>query len=472
MSPTGRYGLAQRSCVFLITGVLLLIQTADGQQRFRKALFPHRSVGLCFWDRSQVSCLTPPTTVRKEIASYNSSHGYSGSGAVSMDDVENEPGGSSGHNHWYDWVNVFSGADPWSSTFYSLMDQYPVIIVKSGYPVTQFMDSDDSIASYQREWRQIIGYMSARPQNFFVITTNYPAPTDGHAARDARSNTFCAWAKNTLATGNDSYGSFPSNVYVFDWFHILASSVDGYCDPAYGSTQEADDNPSCPGPGGDHPSNLAVSIVDPLFVNEVFDAAIAYEDGSLAAVWAGPPVLTVPAAHQVRIAWETLSETNTYRFYVERKGASWMTVDSVAAAGTTAERRQYGVTDSTARAGTWTYRIRQVDLDGSARYSQAVTVAVPATSPDEAVRAFQLEQNYPNPFNPSTTISYDIPVRTHVNLSVYGPLGQRMATLVDEIEDPGTHRVRFDGSGLSSGAYFYRIQASGFTRTRAFLLVR
>jgi len=460
--------------LLIAAGLMLCMCAANAQQKYRKAMFPHRSVGLCFWDRSQVSCLTPPTTVRNEINSYNSSHSYSGSNAVSMDDFPDEPGGSSGHNHWYDWVNVFSGADPWSQTFYSLLDQYPVVIVKSGYPVTQFMDSDDSIASYQREWRTILNYMKARPQNFFVITTNYPAATDGHATRDARSNTFCLWAKNTLATGNDSYGPFPSNVYVFDWFHILASSVDGYCDPAYGSVAEENSNPACPGPGGDHPSNLAVSIVDPLFVQEVFDAAIAFENGDPnAVVWAGPPSLTATGGGRVRIAWETLSETNTYRFYVERDGSrGWLTVDSVAAAGTTLQRRQYAVTDSGAQPGTSTYRVRQVDLDGSTRYSQAVSITVPGAPPGESVNAFQLEQNFPNPFNPTTTISYDLPVRTHVSLAVYNGLGQRVATVIDEIEDPGTHRVVFDGSRIPSGAYFYRIQTPGFTRTKVLVLVR
>ena len=85
---------------------------------------------------------------------------------------------------------------------------------------------------------------------------------------------------------------------------------------------------------------------------------------------------------------------------------------------------------------------------------------------------FTLAQNYPNPFNPSTMIRYGLPARSHVTLSVYNTLGQQVATLVDESEEAGYHEVKFDGSGLSSGAYFYLLQAGGFLRTGRLLLLR
>jgi hypothetical protein len=86
--------------------------------------------------------------------------------------------------------------------------------------------------------------------------------------------------------------------------------------------------------------------------------------------------------------------------------------------------------------------------------------------------SFALFDNYPNPFNPSTTIRYGLPRGSKVTLIVYNALGQEVATLVNEAQEAGYHEVRFDASGLASGAYFYRLQAAGLTLTKKLLLLR
>lgn len=85
---------------------------------------------------------------------------------------------------------------------------------------------------------------------------------------------------------------------------------------------------------------------------------------------------------------------------------------------------------------------------------------------------FELRQNYPNPFNPSTSISYGISRGGFVTLSVYDILGREVATLVNGYEQPGVYTVGFDASALSSGVYSYRIQAGGFSRARAMVLLK
>jgi hypothetical protein len=85
---------------------------------------------------------------------------------------------------------------------------------------------------------------------------------------------------------------------------------------------------------------------------------------------------------------------------------------------------------------------------------------------------FSLAQNYPNPFNPSTMIRYSLSSKSHVTLKVFNTLGQQVATLVEAVEEPGYHDVRFDGSDLASGVYFYRIQAGSFVQTKKFVLLR
>jgi hypothetical protein len=83
-----------------------------------------------------------------------------------------------------------------------------------------------------------------------------------------------------------------------------------------------------------------------------------------------------------------------------------------------------------------------------------------------------LFQNYPNPFNPGTIISYALPSRSDVTLAVYNTLGQRVAVLVRETQERGVHQVNFDGEGLASGVYFYRLQAGSSVTTNRMILVK
>ena len=83
-----------------------------------------------------------------------------------------------------------------------------------------------------------------------------------------------------------------------------------------------------------------------------------------------------------------------------------------------------------------------------------------------------LEQNYPNPFNPGTRISFQIPVAGKVTLKVYDILGREVATLVDAQVPAGVHAVPFDGSGLSSGVYLYRLDAGGVTQSRRMIMAK
>ncbi|MCH7972328.1 MAG: SUMF1/EgtB/PvdO family nonheme iron enzyme [Bacteroidetes bacterium] len=85
---------------------------------------------------------------------------------------------------------------------------------------------------------------------------------------------------------------------------------------------------------------------------------------------------------------------------------------------------------------------------------------------------FALFQNYPNPFNPSTIIQYAISSEQFVTLKVYDILGKEVATLVNEEKPIGSYQINFDGSKLTSGVYFYRLQAGVFTQTKKFVLLR
>ena len=83
---------------------------------------------------------------------------------------------------------------------------------------------------------------------------------------------------------------------------------------------------------------------------------------------------------------------------------------------------------------------------------------------------FELFQNYPNPFNPKTKIKYSIWKVSYVTLKIYDLLGREVQTIVNGDKFPGTYEATFDGSNLSSGVYFYKLQAGGFAQTKKFIL--
>lgn len=86
--------------------------------------------------------------------------------------------------------------------------------------------------------------------------------------------------------------------------------------------------------------------------------------------------------------------------------------------------------------------------------------------------AFNMSQNYPNPFNPTTTIDFALPIKSQVNITLYNTLGQKVTTLVDKQLSAGEYEVTLNGSGLSSGVYFYRIVAGDFVQGKKLVLLK
>ena len=85
---------------------------------------------------------------------------------------------------------------------------------------------------------------------------------------------------------------------------------------------------------------------------------------------------------------------------------------------------------------------------------------------------FELEQNYPNPFNPSSKIKFSVPQLGLVSIVVYDLTGQKVATLLNEIKEPGRYEINFNGAGLSSGVYFYRMTAGNFTQVKKMIILK
>ena len=171
--------------------------------------------------------------------------------------------------------------------------------------------------------------------------------------------------------------------------------------------------------------------------------------------------------NDVILTWFTATETNNRGFEVQRKTTGeYESVAFVEGKGTTTETQNYLFRDKNLLSGTYTYRLKQMDFDGSFSYSDEVEIDI--DQPD----VFYLGQNYPNPFNPSTVIKYSVPADGNVSLKVYDILGNEVSTLVDEFKQAGTFDVSFDGANLSSGVYYYRLTAGEMTTTKKLMITK
>lgn len=187
---------------------------------------------------------------------------------------------------------------------------------------------------------------------------------------------------------------------------------------------------------------------------------------------------TSMSAHQVRLDWTTVSETNNFGFEVQKSGTAQSDYQSIPNSfvqghGTTVEPHSYTYTDNGAAIGRWYYRLKQIDLDGSFRYSDGVGVDVVTSVTDRSVpTTFSLEQNYPNPFNPITVVKYQVPVVSNVFLTVYDLLGREVSRLVGEVRQPGTYEVTWDARNMPSGVYYCRMRGGEFTDMKRLVLLK
>ena len=191
-----------------------------------------------------------------------------------------------------------------------------------------------------------------------------------------------------------------------------------------------------------------------------------------------PVELTTFAAfaeeNKVALNWETATEVNNYGFEIERQKATernvnfsdWEKIGFVEGHGNSNSPKIYTYTDNTVVSGEYYYRLRQVDIDGQFEYSDIVEVAIAAPN------SFELFQNYPNPFNPKTNIQFSLTEPTNVSLAIYNTIGQKVAELLNQRMEAGTHNSDFDGSNLNSGIYIYMLKTDKQTLTKKMILMK
>jgi photosystem II stability/assembly factor-like uncharacterized protein len=170
----------------------------------------------------------------------------------------------------------------------------------------------------------------------------------------------------------------------------------------------------------------------------------------------------------VTLLWKTSTEVNNKGFSIERKSFNdeFKTIGFVKGNGTTTNISTYSFTDMNVPNGNYNYRLLQIDYDGTSKYynvPEDITVNL---------SQFILAQNYPNPFNPATYISYGLPFESEVKLEIFDITGQRITFLVNEVQNAGYYKVVLQRDDLSSGVYFYMINAQEKNGSRSFRSVK
>ena len=170
----------------------------------------------------------------------------------------------------------------------------------------------------------------------------------------------------------------------------------------------------------------------------------------------------------VQLNWTTATEKNNSGFKIQKQIGSgqsavgnWKVIGFVLGFGTTTEPKSYSFIDKDITTGTYKYRLKQIDFDGSFIYSNEIEVEV-----DFSPKEFVLYQNYPNPFNPSTTIKFSIPEASRIKINIYNSIGEAIENLADGSYEPGNYEVKWNAQNYPSGIYFYTFEANNSNGTQ------
>lgn len=173
-------------------------------------------------------------------------------------------------------------------------------------------------------------------------------------------------------------------------------------------------------------------------------------------------------SENIRLYWETASETNNAGFEVQLQvGKRFTSLAFIEGAGTTTEAQTYSHEVADLTSGVHVFRLKQVDFDGRFEYSPAVEVAIglPET--------FRLSEAYPNPFNPETQFSLTVAIQQEVHVAVFDMMGREVTVLFQgTLEANQTKAFVFDAGNLPSGQYMYRVVGKTFNTSRTVTLLK
>jgi hypothetical protein len=172
---------------------------------------------------------------------------------------------------------------------------------------------------------------------------------------------------------------------------------------------------------------------------------------------------------RVELKWTTATEINNKGFEIHRSSnGEDQVIGYVEGRGSSSEINNYSFIDEKGvKAGTYSYRLKQIDYDGSYEYSKEVKVEI-----EEQIKEYALLQNYPNPFNPVTKIRIQLPEESEVELRVYNSIGEQVAELVNGRLMRGSHEIEFNAGEVSSGIYFYQLKTGTYSQIKKMIVMK
>src|ERR1035437_1633763 len=163
---------------------------------------------------------------------------------------------------------------------------------------------------------------------------------------------------------------------------------------------------------------------------------------------------SISGGKEIILNWETKTELNSEKFIIERSSdnKNFQICGEVRGQGSSLSSSLYTYTDKNVEPGIYYYRLKMTDMDGTYKYSNVTEVKV------EIPGRWLLSQNYPNPFNPTTLIAYSVSYESRVGLKIFNSLGEKVGEFDEGMREPGYYELKFNGAGLPSGVYYYRMK--------------
>lgn len=301
--------------IYIILAIFLFTFSLQAAEIDRNMIFLHHSTGSNIWGPNGSN-----TSIPDEMQKYNSSDLNRYNDDIELKIYDSGWPVNPWNNDWFRWHDIFKNQDETADINDFL--SYKCLIIKSCYPSSNMsawgVKSDTNqktkrtVENYKWHWRNIVREMAKLENNFFAIWTNAPLnKLNTNETKAGLSSQFCKWAKDTLAKGLDpEIPNFPSNIYIFDYFHHTADA-NGFLKQEY--VKSGSDS---------HPNSQATEDVAPLFVKEISDAFKEWE-------WkvneSNKPSLILPSNNLANYTmkefkWEPLDAPESkYQFWLSNK---------------------------------------------------------------------------------------------------------------------------------------------------------